>query len=87
MPISAGNGSASARRRYQQRMESCRNFLDYPEKCLTRLDVPEAHYYIYGFASTFSKLTVEQIQKKLPSTENHWPAFLTEAGSFGAVPD
>lgn len=63
--ISAGDGAASARLCYQQRMESYRNFLDYLEKCLARLDVPEAHYYIYGFASTFSKLTVEQIQKKI----------------------
>ena len=63
--IAAGDSAASAAMCRKQRADSYKNFLDYLEQCLTHLDVPEAHYYIYGFASTFSKLSIEQIQKKI----------------------
>lgn len=63
--IIAGDMDGSAAFCRQQRMESYGNFLDYLERCLTQLNVPECHYYIYGFASTFSKLSIEQIHKKI----------------------
>ncbi len=63
--VAAGDVAASAAFCRQQRTESYRNFLDYLERCLSHLDVPEAHYYIYGYASTFSKLSIEQIQRKI----------------------
>lgn len=63
--IEAGDGEVCAKLCCQQRMESYRNFLDYLEQCLAHLEVPEAHYYIYGFASTFSTLSVGEIQKKI----------------------
>ena len=65
LPPCAVSSAASAAMCRKQRADSYKNFLDYLEQCLTHLDVPEAHYYIYGFASTFSKLSIEQIQKKI----------------------
>ena len=63
--IATGNSAGSAALCRQQRVESYQNFLDYLERCLTHLDIPEAHYYIYGFASTFASLSSEEIKKKI----------------------
>ena len=63
--ILAGDSQACAAFCRQQRIESYQNFLDFLERCLVRLDAPEAHYYIYGFASTFATLTIDEIRKKI----------------------
>ena len=50
-----------------QRVQSYSNFLTYLESCLEHLDNAEANYYIYGFGSNFTNMSIEEIRNKLVS--------------------